>query len=66
MGELVPFGKYKDQPIERQVLTAEPVKILYASNIIELFPDGPPPRDRALQPAVPALRSAERGPAVQP
>ena len=45
MGELVPFGKYKDQPIERQVLTAEPVKILQASNIVELFPDGPPPRD---------------------
>ena len=48
MGELVPFGKYKDQPIERQALTAEPVKILYTSNIIELFPNGPPPRDALL------------------
>ena len=39
MGELVPFGKYKDRPIERQELTAEPVKILQPSNIVELFFD---------------------------
>ena len=55
MGELVPFGKYKDQPIERQALTAEPVKILQASNIVELFPDGPPPRDARYSPQFPRV-----------
>ena len=55
MGELVPFGKFKDQPIERQALTAEPVKILQASNIVELFPDGPPPRDARYSPQFPRV-----------
>jgi hypothetical protein len=55
MGELVPFGKYKDQPIERQALTAEPVKILQASNIVELFPYGPPPRDARYSPQFPRV-----------
>lgn len=55
MAELVPFGKYKDQPIERQALTAEPVKILQASNIVELLPDGPPPRDARYSPQFPRV-----------
>ena len=55
MGELVPFGRYKDQPIERQALTAQPVKILYTSNIIELFPNGPPRRDRRYCPQFPRV-----------
>ena len=66
MGELVPFGKFKDQPIERQALTAEPVKILQASNIVELFPDGPPPRDARYSPQFPRVDRPNVIPLLQP